>query len=185
MKRLLVVQALKEEEATLPDIEGYEVERIYTGCGKVAAAVEMMRAIYAHRPDLVLNIGTVGARVHKVGDIVACSQFLDRDLNPLCIYGITSRVESDVKEPLAQKIISKLPTGVCSTGDSFVTGELKDADVCDMEAFAQALVCSQEKIPFVAVKYITDIVGQNSVEAWEAKLADARKGLSAFFLEVL
>ena len=32
-----------------------------------------------------------------------------------------------------------------------------------------------------AVKYVTDIIGQNSVKHWEDKLADARKGLGAFF----
>lgn len=61
-----------------------------------------------------------------------------------------------------------------------MTSELKDGDVCDMEAFAQALVCQQEKIPFVAIKYVTDVVGRNSVAAWEEKLADARAGLSQF-----
>ena len=33
----------------------------------------------------------------------------------------------------------------------------------------------------VAVKYVTDIIGQNSVKHWEDKLADARKGLGEFF----
>ena len=28
---------------------------------------------------------------------------------------------------------------------------------------------------------VTDIIGQNSVKHWEDKLADARKGLGAFF----
>lgn len=31
------------------------------------------------------------------------------------------------------------------------------------------------------VKYVTDIIGQNSVKHWEDKLADARKGLGEFF----
>lgn len=180
MKKIIVVQALKEEEAILPTIEGYEIERIYTGCGKVAAALALFRGISKERPVAVINIGTVGARDHKVGDIVICNDFVDRDLNPLCIYGIISHVTSDTNEPVIQKLLKNNTLGKCSTGDSFVTGELKDGDVCDMEAFAQALLCQQEKIPFIAVKYITDIVGNNSVAAWEEKLADARVGLSQF-----
>lgn len=180
MKKIIVLQALKEEEAVLPQIEGYETERIYTGCGKVPAALELLRGIMRQRPEVVINIGTVGTRDYKVGDIVICDKFVDRDLNPLCIYGIVSRVTADTKHPIIDKLSSGNPIGTCSTGDSFVTSELKDGDVCDMEAFAQALVCQQEKIPFVAIKYVTDVVGRNSVAAWEEKLADARAGLSQF-----
>ena len=72
--------------------------------------------------------------------------------------------------------------GVCNTGDTFLT-ELSDVsgDVVDMEAYAQALVCRAKNVPFISVKYVTDIIGQNSVKHWEDKLADARKGLGEFF----
>ena len=50
-----------------------------------------------------------------------------------------------------------------------------------MEAYAQAWVCRTKNTPFIAVKYVTDIIGQNSVKHWEDKLADARKGLGAVF----
>ena len=75
--------------------------------------------------------------------------------------------------------------GVCNTGDSFLT-ELLDVqgDVVDMEAYAQAMVCRAKEVPFISVKYVTDIIGQNSVKHWEDKLADARKGLGEF-LEAL
>ena len=33
-------------------------------------------------------------------------------------------------------------------------------------------------------KYVTDIIGQNSVKHWEDKLADARKGLGEFFEQI-
>ncbi|KAA3981204.1 nucleosidase, partial [Bacteroides ovatus] len=51
----------------------------------------------------------------------------------------------------------------------------------DMEAYAQAFVCRSKEIPFISVKYVTDIIGQNSVKHWEDKLADARQGLSHYF----
>jgi adenosylhomocysteine nucleosidase len=35
--------------------------------------------------------------------------------------------------------------------------------------------------PFISVKYITDVIGQNSLKVWEDKLSDARQGLSRFF----
>ena len=36
-------------------------------------------------------------------------------------------------------------------------------------------------LAFISVKYVTDIIGQNSVKHWEDKLADARQGLSHYF----
>ena len=51
----------------------------------------------------------------------------------------------------------------------------------DMEAYAQAFVCRELNVPFLSVKYVTDIIGQNSVQHWEDKLSDARLGLSAWF----
>ena len=54
-------------------------------------------------------------------------------------------------------------------------------DTIDMEAFAQAHVCKLMDVNFVAVKYITDIIGQNSREVWLDKLRDAREALKEFF----
>ena len=62
--------------------------------------------------------------------------------------------------------------------------EIDSSELLDMEAYAQALVCRAKNTPFIAVKYVTDIIGQNSVKHWEDKLADARKGLGEF-LEAL
>ena len=50
-----------------------------------------------------------------------------------------------------------------------------------MEAYAQAFVCASKEIPFISVKFVSDVIGQNSVKHWEDKLADARTGLSHFF----
>ena len=55
------------------------------------------------------------------------------------------------------------------------------SDVCDMEAFAIAMVCDFYKIPFVSVKYVSDKVGENNMKIWEETLANARIGLSNFF----
>ena len=63
-------------------------------------------------------------------------------------------------------------------GDIFVCRKFVDRD---MEAYAQAFVCRSKEIPFISVKYVTDIIGQNSVKHWEDKLADARQGLSHYF----
>lgn len=53
----------------------------------------------------------------------------------------------------------------------------------EMEAYSQAYVCRELNVPFLAVKYITDIIGENSVELWESKLSEACTKLLSWFDE--
>ena len=70
---------------------------------------------------------------------------------------------------------------ICNTGDRFVTEVMAQADVVDMENFAVAAVCHREGIPLLSVKYITDRIGENSVQDWADQLHEANLGLQAFF----
>ena len=179
--KLLVIYAVEEERIDVP-FEG-EVFYVKTGIGKVKAAVKAQEAIINIKPDFVLNIGTAGSVKHAVGDIIVCSDFLDRDLIKINHPEITSKLQID-KDNLV-KVFSKLPIDnnyECGTGDSFVLkAEDLTSDVCDMEAFAIATVCEYYKVPFVAVKYVSDKVGENNLKMWEETLANARTGLSFFF----
>lgn len=162
--------------------EEVQVGYLRTGIGKVKSAFYLTEAINRAQPDLVVNVGTAGTVRHQVGDIFVCRHFVDRDMQRL--KGFDMECEIDSAELLAQKgyCLHWQREGVCNTGDTFLT-ELSDVkgDVVDMEAYAQAWVCRTKNTPFIAVKYVTDIIGQNSVKHWEDKLADARKGLGAFF----
>lgn len=181
---VLVTQALPEEctEVILPDAE---IHHIYTSIGKVMSAYRLSEAIFRYNPDIVLNVGTAGTLSHKVGDIIVCTEFIDRDMQRIKNLGIPYRVSME-------SVCDKMPwnwnsslKGVCNTGDSFVTepGEL-EGDVIDMEAYAQALVCKEKNIPFMAVKYITDVIGQNSVKHWRDKLAEADHTLCCYFKSI-
>jgi Nucleoside phosphorylase len=74
-----VVQALSSEFVGLK-VNNFQTKHIITGFGKVNAAVNLMADLMAARPDFVINIGTAGSFVHRVGDIVVCDRFVDRDL---------------------------------------------------------------------------------------------------------
>lgn len=185
--RILVTYAVQGEftELKFPGLIGEEEVQIgylRTGVGKVKSAFYLSEAISHAQPDLVVNVGTAGTIRHRVGDIFVCRHFVDRDMQRL--KGFDMECEIDSAELLAQKgyCLHWQGEGVCNTGDTFLT-ELSDVkgDVVDMEAYAQAWVCRTKNTPFIAVKYVTDIIGQNSVKHWEDKLADARKGLGAFF----
>ena len=185
--RILVTYAVQGEftELKFPGLIGEEEVQIgylRTGVGKVKSAFYLSEAISHAQPDLVVNVGTAGTIRHRVGDIFVCRHFVDRDMQRL--KGFDMECEIGSAALLAQKgyCLHWQREGVCNTGDTFLT-ELSDVkgDVVDMEAYAQAWVCRTKNTPFIAVKYVTDIIGQNSVKHWEDKLADARKGLGAFF----
>lgn len=185
MKKLVVTYAVKDEFVPVT-VEGYEMIYVLTGIGKAKAAMKLTEAICREQPDLVLNMGTAGTLNHAVGDIFICRQFIDRDFHSVKLPGV--EYEIDFTPLLAKKkildnwISSNGQSGICNTGDSFVTeAESVHGDVVDMEAFAQAIVCKEFDVPFIAVKYVTDIIGQNSVKHWEDKLSDARKGFEDWF----
>ena len=181
--KILIVYAIPQEkiEVNIPNAEVIYVE---TGMGKVSAAMRTMRAICEYHPDMVINIGSAGTLNHKVGDVFVCNHFIDRDLRKVTLDGVASEIEFD--NDAINRIFSgrELVYGTCNTGDSFITqGNDIEGDVIDMESFAEADVCREMGVPFFAVKYVTDVVGQNSSEEWFAKLADARHGLTGFFNE--
>lgn len=176
--KILLVYAIPEEKIEI-NIPNAEVIYVETGMGKVNAAMNTMRAICEYHPDMVISFGTAGTINHKVGDIIVCNRFIDRDLRKVKIDGVNSEIEFEKFENFSNSI-----WGTCNTGDSFITqGADIEGDVIDMEAFAEAEVCRKMGIPFVSVKYVTDVVGQNSVKDWYDKIADAREGLKEFFYD--
>ena len=178
--KILVTYAFDEE--ILPfEIQGCELTFLKTGMGKVLSAFNLTKALCENRYNLVLNVGTAGTLNHKVGDIFVCHRFVDRDMEKIELPKVCSDIS--FPEKIGIKLIDDyLNIGVCNTGDSFVTKVVNfNGDVIDMEAFAQAQVCKEMDVTFVSVKYVTDIIGQNSGEIWLDKLRDARESLKAFF----
>lgn len=185
---VLAAFALEEESFPISSIAGMTVEKVLIGIGKVSAAMNLTQAVLKYRPALVVNIGTAGSSYHAVGDIIVCHDFVDRDLANLDIAGVCAGLSVTPSALFSPQSLLKgqfsSDTFTADTGDNFVTepdGVL--GDVVDMEAFACASVCHKFCVPFVAVKYVTDIVGRNSVKQWNEKLAEARHGLSRFFTD--
>lgn len=185
--RILVTYAVQGEFTELKfhgliGEDEVQIGYLRTGVGKVKSAFYLAEAINRAQPDLVVNVGTAGTVNHRVGDIFVCRHFIDRDMQKLTDLGMEYEIDS--AGLLAEKgyCLHWQGEGVCNTGDTFLT-ELSDVqgDVVDMEAYAQALVCRAKGVPFISVKYVTDIIGQNSVKHWEDKLTDARKALGEFF----
>ncbi len=186
MRKILLVFAIPQEvfPITIPQAETIQIT---TGMGKTAAATAVASAICQHKPDLVLNIGTVGTYSHNVGDILVSRHFIDRDMSRVPIEGLYKEIDM---QDLSfgnnlPSIINGTPSDqhvTINTGDNFVMcpDEAMGCDAVDMESFAMAYACKQANVPFLSVKYVTDVLGQNSVAAWVDKLAAARHDLSAY-----
>jgi adenosylhomocysteine nucleosidase len=183
--KIIITFALESEFINI-QIPGCEVINVITGVGKSLSAASLMRAVFEHKPIAVLNVGTAGTLKHQVEDIIVARHFVDRDLMELPLDGILSSIQNNYPLPRAiQEIFPQdieVQQSIVNTGDKFLS-DLSDVvgDAVDMEAFAQAVVCKQMQTPFISVKYITDVIGQNSLKVWEDKLSDARQGLSRFF----
>lgn len=185
--KILITYALEAERGDW-QLPGHELFFCATGVGKVSAALHTYEKALALKPDLVLAVGTAGTLHHRVGDIVVANRFVDRDLEKIAHLGVPFQL--DFSDELAAFSFQQAVNTTVSSGDTFqenaedsAAGEW--ADVFDMEAYGNAQACKALGLPFVAVKYITDVIGQNSIKHWEEKLEDARKGTEVFLKTLL
>jgi len=179
MLNILIVYAVEEERVQL-EIPNCKFHYCRTGVGKIAAALAAERGISNHHPDAVINIGTAGAIKYEIGSIHLCKKFIDRDMQKLKNIGIP--FQEDFSDDVKQCTFFRYWhfDSICNTGDSFLTSADGTGDVFDMESFAIARVCRSYQIPFVGIKCITDIIGQNSIKQWEEKLSEAQNILQNF-----
>ncbi len=186
MKDTLFVMALKQEAMGLLEPLGADV--LYTGIGKVNAAYALTRELARrryenHLPTRVVNLGTAGSRCFRTGELIACHQFIQRDMDvtPLGFaYGETpyESIPPMLETPV---LFPDLISGICGSGDSFVTGDLAmECQVLDMEAYALAKVCRVESVPFAAVKYITDGANVDAAGHWPERLRHAAAAFAEF-----
>lgn len=177
MKPLLVF-AMKEEMKEC--FEGYDV--LHTHIGKVNASYALMKRLaQGERPDIVINLGTTGSRKFASGEVVNPTRFMQRDMDvrPLGFdLGQVPFSDDPVILHYGEEI-SGLKTGLCGTGDNFdVSEEAAHYDVVDMEAYALALICSRENIPFLCLKYISDGADGAAHEDFNESLKNAALKLS-------
>lgn len=175
MKPLLVF-AMKEESQ---DVFGdYDV--LHTQIGKVNATHALTRRIAEDRPALVVNMGTAGSRKHAGGLVINPTQFIQRDMD-VTFLGFDKFQTPFSDDPAVLDYgqrLDHLPGGICGTGDNFdATDAANDFDVVDMEAYALALICQRENIPFLCLKYVSDGANDDAGEDWNTALHRAAEAL--------
>ena len=165
---LLIITALESElkRNALPN----GVEIVYSGVGKINAAVSSIKAIHQYSPKRILNFGTVGKINPQLQGLLEIGRVIQRDMDaePLAPRGST---------PFCSRPQEYFSTGqfLCGSGDSFVTAhdpwlQSQGVDVVDMELFAIATVAHDHHIPWHSFKYITDDANENSGDDWQSKV---------------
>ena len=122
--RALLIVALEQE---LPTTGLADWTILYTGVGKVNAAINLMAALTEKKPDLLINYGTAGAiktglaRIVEVGQSVQCGM----DERPLGIPLGATPFETGTE----RFTLSDSPL-ICGTAERFVTSAPELA--CDL-----------------------------------------------------
>lgn len=188
--KVLFLCAMEEEAKILRDERApFDKIVEVVGIGKVNAAVKAAGLIEKYNPNYVVSFGyaggiqnnmvkkkdlIVGDRVfyhdvwcgepNLIGQVQGCPQYFDCAENRTILNFIV----------LATGVIPRdtaraIHTGPIATGDSFVTKKEEAQKIkmiywntlcVDMESAAIAQVCYDKKIPFMAYKIVSDIVGE-------------------------
>jgi len=184
---ILIAMALHAESAGAFDAAGIDV--LYTGIGKVNAAITLTRRLARLRGEgrvlpLVVNFGTAGSARIAARTLVACRKFVDRDMDVGALGFAPGVTPYDELPPVLEFPVAfpGLPEAVCGSGDSFATADHGPTfDVVDMEAYALAKACRMEGVHFACAKYVSDNVDENSATHWKENVAGAAGSFLALY----
>ena len=196
--RILYVMAVDAEYG--PHLKA-RIAPLMTGVGPVEAAVQLTHALSRlegedRLPDLVVSLGSTGsATLKQTGVYQATSlSYRDMDASPLGFpRGATPFLDLPVEVPLPVRIPG-IPGARLSTGAGIVSGAAYagiDADMVDMETFAELRACQAFGITLVGLRGISDGKAElNHVGDWteylhviDEKLAEAVDRLEAAIAE--
>ena len=177
LQTTLLIVAL-EDELPRDMAAGWNI--VYTGVGKVNAAIALGDAIAMHQPKHVVNYGSAGALRAGLTGLHRVTRFLQRDMDVRALgFALGQTPFEDDGEVLAG-------TGglSCGTGDQFVSAPPElTSDLVDMEAYALAKICQQKAIDFHCFKFISDNADGDSAHDWSQQLAIGAKLFSAEILQ--
>jgi adenosylhomocysteine nucleosidase len=190
-RAVIVAMALPAEGAGRFEKAGIEV--LYTGVGKVNAAIALTRRLEAHRvtaraPVLVANFGTAGSARLPARTLVGCRRFVDRDIDVAALGFAPGETPFDPLPPALEfpSFFPGLPEAVCGSGDSFATMDHGPAcDVVDMEAYALAKACRHAGADFACAKYVSDGADEHAAKHWKENVAGAADRFLALYRDLV
>jgi len=187
----------------------YDITMIITGVGSVATSWAMAKWLTVNpKPDLVINVGIAGSYREeiKIGEVVIPISDCFADAGIENGTGFMTLEEAGLEDPdrfpyRGGKILAnnkfidqavkrlrpvKAITVNTASGLTATIEKLKkkySPDIETMEGAAFFYICSGEKLPFLALRSISNIVEPRNREKWEIPIAI--ENLSEKFLEIL
>lgn len=175
-------------------IDGLEVVTLFSGVCKVNAAIASQLLIDVFGVDLIINSGTAGGMKPdlQIFDTVISTEICYHDVAEDILTDFHPWMKSVFFEADRELIeLSKLAVrkmslegkviwGRMVTGESFITDEGR-REICDafapftvdMETAAVAHVCYVNKIPFLAIRCITDTASHSGIGNFEENCTKA------------
>lgn len=176
---------LKFHEGT---IKGVDVVVLFSGVCKVNAAIATQILIDTYQVNKIINAGTAGGMDSKleIGDTVIATEVAYHDVASNILTEFHPWLESVFFQSdqellsLTKKAVDKLPKnnqvfyGRMVTGEAFITDEGRqkiqeqfEPLTVDMETASVAHVCYVNRIPFIAIRSITDTATHSGSENFE------------------
>ena len=178
--RALLIVALEQE---LPTTGLADWTILYTGVGKVNAAINLMAALTEKKPDLLINYGTAGAIKTGLADIVEVGQSVQcgMDARLLGISLSTTPFETGTKRfTLSDSFL------IYGTADRFMISAPEPAcDLVDMELHALAMIAKSEHIPLKYFNFISDNADDSSHQDWKKAFQMQRQDFSIYRMTCL
>jgi adenosylhomocysteine nucleosidase len=192
-----LVEVIAGYEFTTGTINGKEVILLRSGIGKVNAAMSTAILLQKFKPDVVINTGSAGGfdPALNVGDVVISTEVIHHDVDATVFgyeYGQVPQMPPSFKadeklvmiaEQCAKSIEGiQVVNGLIATGDSFMSDpervefvrkQFKGVQAVEMEAVAIGQVAYQFHVPFVIIRSLSDIAGQDSGISFEQYLEKA------------
>ena len=162
-KRILYVMAADAEYG--PHLKA-RIAPFMTGVGPVEAAVQLTLALChleaeGNLPDYVVSLGSAGSATLEQTAIYQATSvsYRDMDASPLGFTkGATPFLDLPVEVALPLTIPG-IPTARLSTGANIVSGAAYadiDADMVEMETYAELRACQAFNVPLIGLRGISD-----------------------------
>jgi|SRR5450432_35739 len=167
-------------------------ELLITGIGQLQTAYALQKKIFSRRPDLVIQAGIGGSAVKEdIGKVVAIQSDWLADLGVLDNNGFQSLSAMGLDEEnrfpfLEGKLKNPFKHLLEWTGlpcmEARTVNEIKSSDSPDfkpihqrvvesMEGASLHYVCLMEKIPFLQIRAISNLIGERDKSQWKMKEA--------------
>lgn len=189
--------------------DGHTVILVKSGIGKVNAALSTTLLLQTYQPDIVINTGSAGGLQSgmQVGTVVISTEVVHHDVD-VTAFGYAlgqvprlpeTYVADDKLVQLAEEVVAEIgehpsAIGLIGSGDVFMSNpervqlvqqQFPTMIAAEMEAAAVAQVCHQFGVPFVVIRALSDIAGEESSMTFEEFLPVAVKHSSAIVLRAI